>query len=102
MHLVQPLLPIYDRDGRPFPARHYAATRETLVERFGGLTAYTRAPAEAVWREGGAPAARDHIVVYEVMVHELDRVWWGALRQELEYRFAQDELVVRAQPPERL
>ena len=108
MHLVQLLLPIYDNEGRPFPASHYASVRATLTERFGGMTAYTRAPAEGVWREEGAtgeaaePPARDDIIVYEVMVDPLDGGWWSAYRAELERRFDQDELVVRAHRIERL
>jgi hypothetical protein len=102
MYLVQLLLPVYDNAGRPFPASHYATVRGELAGRFGGLTAYTRAPAEGLWSDGGGPAARDDIVVYEVMVEELDRAWWRRFRSDLEQRFAQVELVVRAQPIERL
>jgi hypothetical protein len=101
-HLVQLLLPVYDNAGRRFPSAHYAAVRAELTERFGGLTAYTRAPAEGVWEEGAGPPARDDIVVYEVMAQELDRPWWAEFRAALERRFAQEELVVRAQPIERL
>ena len=103
-HLVQLLLPVYDNAGKRFPAEHYAAVRRELTDRFGGMTAYTRAPAEGVWNENGAQAtpARDDIVVYEVMVEGLDRGWWREFRTELERRFAQDELVVRAQAIERL
>jgi hypothetical protein len=39
MYLVQILLPVYDNDGRPFPASSYADVRRELTERFGGLTA---------------------------------------------------------------
>jgi hypothetical protein len=104
VHLVQLLLPLTDNDGRPFPQAHYSAVREELAGRFGGLTAYSRAPAEGLWSgdgDGGRPA-RDDIVVYEVMVDALDRAWWAGFRADLERRFAQDEIVVRAQPAERL
>lgn len=102
MHLVQLLLPLRDGAGRPFPASHYAELRATLTERFGGLTAYTRAPAEGLWAPEGEPPARDDVVVYEVMVDALDAAWWRALRASLEARFEQDELVVRAHPIRRL
>jgi hypothetical protein len=96
MHLVQLLLPIRDNGGRPFPPGHHAGVRDTLTERFGGLTAYTRAPAEGRWAPEGAPPARDDVVVYEVMDDALDAGWWAEYRGELERRFAQDEIVVRA------
>ena len=102
MHLVQLLLPLYDNAGRPFPASHYASVRDELAERFGGLTAYTRAPAEGLWSQDGGQQARDDIVVYEVMVEQLDRAWWKGFRTRLERLFAQEELVVRAQLVERL
>jgi hypothetical protein len=104
IHLVQLLLPLTDNDGRPFPGAHYAAVRDELTERFGGLTAYSRSPAEGLWDGvgGAGRPARDDIVVYEVMVDALDRAWWAGFRADLERRFAQDEIVVRAQPAERL
>jgi hypothetical protein len=38
----------------------------------------------------------------EVMVERLDPEWWAQYRRELEGRFAQDEMVVRAQEVRRL
>ncbi len=102
MHLVQLLLPVYDNAGHAFPASHYASVRDELAGRFGGLTAYTRAPAEGLWSQDSGQQARDDIVVYEVMVEQLDRAWWEGFRARLERLFAQEELVVRAQPVERL
>jgi hypothetical protein len=101
-HLVQLLIPLRDNRGRPFPASHYVALREELASRFGGVTAYTRAPAEGTWETDDDSRARDDIVVYEVMVDRLDRESWAAYRRTLETRFDQDELVVRAQRIERL
>lgn len=101
MHLVQLLLPLRDQDGKPFPRSLYRDVRDTLTARFGGLTAYSRAPAEGVW-SAGDEIAHDDIVVYEVMVPEVDRAWWSQYRADLERRFDQDELVVRSQPIERL
>ena len=102
MHLVQILLPVYDNDGRPFPASSYADVRRELTERFGGLTAYSRAPAEGLWQDEAGPPTRDDIVVYEVMTEQLDRAWWASFRGRLAQRFAQDELLVRAHVIERL
>ena len=102
MYLVQLLLPLYDNGGRGFSAEHYAAVRRELTERFGGLTAYTRAPAQGLWAEDDGPPKRDDIVVYEVMTEQLDRAWWREYRKLLEGRFDQEELVVRSQEVERL
>src|SRR3954471_2570250 len=102
MHLVQLLLPLKDQDGKPFPRSQYRKIREVLTDEFGGLTAYTRAPAEGLWEVGGDEVARDDIVVYGVRVADLDREWWGQYRAGLGEAFDQDELVVRAQVIERL
>jgi hypothetical protein len=101
-HLVQLLIPLRDNRGESFPSSHYVTLREELTNQFGGVTAYTRAPAEGTWASDDDLRARDDIVVYEVMVDSLDRVWWATYRGTLEARFAQDELVVRAQRIERL
>ena len=102
IHLVQLLIPLRDNRGASFPASHYAALREELTTRFGGITAYTRAPAEGTWDADGQSRDTDDIVIYEVMIDHLDRDWWAAFRRRLEARFAQDELVIRAQRMERL
>jgi hypothetical protein len=95
-HLVQILLPIYDNAGNRFPPEAYAKVRSDLTQRFGGLTAYSRAPAEGLWGSG-SEMKRDDIVVIEVMVQELERRWWHDYRRQLEELFRQDEIVLRAQ-----
>jgi len=102
IHLIQLLLPLYDNAGRRFPPDEYAAVSAELTQRFGGLTAYTRAPAQGVWQGSEGSSRRDDIIVYEVMTDDLDRHWWAEYRRTLERRFAQDELVIRSQQVERL
>jgi hypothetical protein len=97
MYLVQVLLPLYDNAGLQFPAGLFHAVGGELTERYGGLTAYTRAPAEGLWKETESKTHRDEIVVYEVMTPQLDADWWGQYRRELESRFQQQQVVVRAQ-----
>ena len=96
LHLVQILLPLYDNAGAPLPPELYRQVRRELTDRFGGLTAFTRAPAEGHWRDEGE-TKRDDIVVFEVMAERLDESWWSAYRGELEGRFRQEAIVVRTQ-----
>lgn len=98
MHLVQLLLPVYDNDGVEIPASTFREVREVLTTRFGGLTAYTHAPAEGLWKDDAAQTTKDQIVIYEVMAERLDLDWWRDYRHELERRFKQETLVVRAHP----
>ncbi|AFZ66299.1 hypothetical protein [Deinococcus peraridilitoris] len=101
MYLVQLLLPLYDNENRPFPGAHYRTLREELTARFGGLTAYSRAPALGLWQdEEQGQVVRDDVVVYEVMTGELDRDWWRDYRKTLKTRFRQDDLLMRAQQVE--
>ena len=102
MHLVQLFLPLQDNAGEKFPDAMYRSIREQLTERFGGMTAYTRTPAEGHWQSEDAATVRDDMVIYEVMVDQLDRTWWKHYGASLEQLFAQDKLLIRAQEVEQL
>lgn len=101
MHLVQILLPLATNDGVLVPETLIRDIREELVAQFGGLTAYTRAPAHGVWAHDGV-RQRDDIAVVEVMVESLDENWWHAFRLRLERLLAQEALVIRAYEIRRL
>jgi hypothetical protein len=94
-HLVQILLPVHDNEGHQFPTNHYNEVRVKLTDMFGGLTAYTRAPAEGSWNSGST-VKRDDIIVVEVMTEVLDRAWWRKYKHELERLFLQDQIILRA------
>ena len=96
MHLVEIFLPLSDNAAESFPPDLFAAVHAELTERFGGLTAFSRAPAVGLWKEDDGGATRDDIVVLEVMAEDLDRGWWNAYRRRLESRFRQDVIVIRA------
>jgi len=99
MYLIEILLPLYDNVGKPFDRALFGKVRKALVERFGGLTAFTRNPAEGLWENDGE-VARDDIVIFEVMADALEREWWRDYRGRLEAEFRQDRIVVRARPVE--
>jgi hypothetical protein len=96
VHLVQILLPLYDNEGQPFGKAEYDRVAGQLSERFGGVTAFIRSPARGLWKESNGDSVRDDVVVYEVMIDELDRVWWVRYREELRAAFRQDQLILRA------
>jgi hypothetical protein len=95
-HLIQILLPLRDSAGQPFAPSLYSRIAGELTQRFGGLTAFERSPGEGLWRDEGARTRHDEVVVYEVMVEELDEAWWGRYRGQLEELFRQDEIAMRA------
>jgi hypothetical protein len=75
MHLVQILLPRANNSGRPFAQKDYNHLKEGLASRFEGVTAYLQAPAEGLWRQG-AESTNDEIVIFEVMVEDVDLPGW--------------------------
>ena len=96
VHLIQILLPLYDNAGAALPRDLYGEVRRELTDRFSGMTAFSRAPAEGLWQDEGE-TTRDDIVIFEVMAETLEEGWWRAYRGELERRFRQDMIVIRAQ-----
>lgn len=73
---------------------------EKLALKFGGATAHTRSPADGLWHDRSLE--KEPIGIIEVMVAELDRAWWQELRIDLESRFEQDEILIRAMPCEKI
>ena len=102
MHLVEILLPLRDRSGRPIERARYDELSRALVARFGGVTAFLRAPAQGRWRDDEGDVERDEVVVIEVLAPRLEYGYWRDLRRWLEVRFDQREIVVRATPCRRL
>ena len=96
MHMIHVLLPLADNEGKPLPRALFRTVAGELAERFGGLTAHTRAPAEGLWKDGPSGTGEDDIVIFEVMAEELDEGWWKTYRGRLEKRFKQEKVVVRA------
>ena len=97
-YLVEIFLPLFDRKGKRFPARLHEAVRAELVTQFGGMTAHLRTPALGLWKaRDRARAERDVLIIYEVMTPRLKRSWWSNYRRQLEAKFRQQELVIRAQ-----
>jgi hypothetical protein len=102
MHLVQMLLPLYDNDGAKLPDALFDRVFAELTQKFGGATAHQRAPAEGAWKPPGQAVHHDDVVLFEVMVEHLDRAWWAAYRADLERRFQQEKLLMRAVQVEEL
>jgi hypothetical protein len=101
VHLVEILLPVCDNQGQPFAAEKYAQVREELSRRFGGVTAFMRAPAHGETRATGI-LVRDDIIVFEIMTETLAVSWWRDYRRALEKEFAQNEIIVRVSAITRL
>lgn len=97
MWLVQILLPLYDNDGARFSGAEFQAVRDELASTFAGVTVYSRAPAEGLWKRDDSAIRRDDLLLIEVMAEHIDAAWWKHYRGQLEARFRQHRIVIRAQ-----
>lgn len=94
MQIVEVLLPLDTGSGIPIEPEVIEGIVGGLADRFGGATAFTRAPADGLWKQG-TTMQRDRILIIEVMVSELDAEWWRHYREKLEREFEQDEVLIR-------
>lgn len=96
MVLIQLLLPATGVEGGAMNA--LAETRQELVERFKGVTAYVRSPAKGLWTAPDGRTEADDVVMVEVVTDRFDRGWWRTYSATLAERFAQEAIHVRAVP----
>jgi len=101
MHLTQLLLPLQDNAGRAYEDNLFKSINKILIERFGGVTAFSRVPAKGIWLHADRKK-QDDVIVVEVMSENLDRDWWRSFRERLEAEMDQTEIVVRTHPIDRL
>lgn len=87
---------------QPFPKALFDQVRTELAEKFGGVTVFVRSPAVGLWEDDDGEVQRDDVVLLEVMAAHVDHGLWRGYRQQLEQRFLQDEVLVRASAVERL
>jgi hypothetical protein len=95
MQLIEIFLPLSDNEGERFASSTWAGVRKELTEKFGGLTAFSRSPAEGI-DTGRGRERHDELVVFEVMTDEIDRAWWTSYRKNLETTFRQDRILIRS------
>lgn len=96
MKLAEIFIPINDNNGNPFPSLHYKTIEKDLVDQFGGVTAFSRAPAKGQWKEDdNQPASKDDIIIFEVMMNDPDKGWWKNYQSYLKEVFQQDEILIR-------
>lgn len=98
MYLIQLLLPLYSNTGKPFDKDLFDSVKKEMTENFGGVTCYTHAPATGLWKESEEKIIRDEIILFEVMVSEIDKNYWQNYKTNLEDQFHQNDIIIRASP----
>lgn len=94
-HIIEIFLPLRDNDGLSFPDATYELEKKLLLEKFGGVTVYMRAPAQGLWAKDGDITV-DTIVIFEIMTDDIDTEWWQTHRLKLQDTFAQEQILIRA------
>ena len=101
MYLIQLLLPLHDNEKRPIPAEHFNRLRTDLTQRFGGVTAFVRAPAKGLWEEE-EEINHDDVVMFEIIAENFAKDWWREYRVHLQHVFKQKEVLIWATSVEKL
>ncbi|MCO6406533.1 hypothetical protein GTW10_23995, partial [Aurantimonas endophytica] len=94
MQIVEVFLPLDTGRGTPVEPEIIEEIIDGLADRFGGATAFTRAPADGLWKQDAA-IQKDRIIVIEIMVDEIEDAWWKDYRAQLEAVFEQEEVLIR-------
>lgn len=95
MKCIELFIPLFNKNGKAFAKKKYKWLRVLLTDKFGGLTIYARAPAEGFWQEKAERTVNDKMIIYEVLVPAIDKVFWQELKLNLLKKFAQDEILIR-------
>jgi len=95
MHVVEIFVPTTFGTGGQIPKALLELLKQELTDEFGGVTAYTRSPAEGLWKSGDN-VERDVVLILEVMTGSIDKPWWKAFRQRTEAVLRQQEILIRA------
>jgi len=94
MDVVEVFLPLDKGNGIAVEVEQIEAIVKGLADRFGGATAFTREPADGLWKRSST-IERDRIIIVELMMDEVDDAWWKDYRHRLEREFDQEEIMIR-------
>ncbi|MBA2709935.1 MAG: hypothetical protein H0U57_05020 [Tatlockia sp.] len=98
MQLIEIFLPVFDNENKEFSKELFKQTYDELINEFGGLTAYTRAPMQGFWQKEDNKIRVDELIIYEIMDDHFSTDWWCNYRVSLEKRFTQERLIIRTYP----
>lgn len=97
MYIIEVFLPLDTGKGVPVPRETIEGLVAGLADRFGGATAFTREPAEGLWKSPTTMQV-DRIIIVEVVVETVDAEWWKTYKGLLELEFDQDQVMIRVSP----
>lgn len=86
LQTIEVFLPLKTRSGAAIGENILEGIVGGLADRFGGVAAFTRSPAEGLWKDGNS-IQKDQIIIIEVMLETVDDLWWRDYRSWLEAQF---------------
>lgn len=95
MFVVELFLPLETSSGKPVPAETFERIKAELTDRFGGVTAFLRSPADGAWKPSEGTVVHDQVTIFEVMVNDVDTAWWHRYRKALEVELEQERILAR-------
>jgi hypothetical protein len=95
MFVVELFLPLEKPDGSAVPADLFDRIKTELTDRFGGVTAHLQSPASGAWKPEAADVIHDRVVIFEVMIEDVDTEWWRQYRHRLEAELEQQRILAR-------
>jgi mRNA-degrading endonuclease YafQ of YafQ-DinJ toxin-antitoxin module len=96
MYLIELLLPLTNNKDKPFKTKYFEQVQHHLTEKFGGLTAFTRNPAEGVWKQDkSSKPTEDEIIIFEVLTPRFSKKWWQDYKEELKTTFQQKDIIIK-------
>lgn len=95
MKIIEIYLPMNANDGTPVAPALFDQIERQLTEKFGGVTAHRRAPAQGRWKSADQTQV-DQVAIFEVIVDAPDKEWWAHYRSELEARLFQEKILITA------
>ena len=95
MFVVELFLPLEKPDGSAVAADVFDRIRGELTDRFGGVTAHLQSPAVGAWKPEAAEVIHDRVVIFEVMIEDVDTEWWRQYRHQLEEELNQQRILAR-------
>jgi hypothetical protein len=95
MFVVEVFLPLEKPDGSAVGEEVFDRIRGELTDRFGGVTAHLQSPAVGAWKPEAAEVIHDRVVIFEVMIEDVDTEWWRQYRHQLEQELNQQRILAR-------
>ncbi|MBL7712866.1 MAG: inorganic diphosphatase [Chitinophagaceae bacterium] len=93
--LIQLFLPLQDAQGKPFPQTYFTTVQKQLLDKFGGVTVYSYAPASGLWENEQSSIVSDKMLIFEVMADTMDIRFWEQYKSAVTKKFRQKELLLR-------